>query len=325
VKRRGFLIACAAVLAPLRARAQRPYRIGVIHFHGGTMSRELFGGRAFIAAMKEMGYAEGRDYLYDERFWRAQEEAPGLVGELVAQKVDVIVAAAPPSIVAAKARAGRIPIVMMYSAEPVAMGLVKSLSRPGGNITGLTWDHGFETSLKTLELLREALPRLRRVGLLWDGTDSVHPTYAQYFAKASPQIGLTLSSVELRQAADIESAFARLRRERAEALVVLPSGQITIPHMRQIVGRAAAERLALLVNIVAREYGDVLMYYGPHLQNMPRRAAVQVVRILKGADPSEIPVEQPDKYDLVVDIGVARRLGILVPDSLLVRADKVIQ
>jgi putative ABC transport system substrate-binding protein len=319
------MLACASVLLAPTARAQAPRRIGVIHFEGGTMSREMFGGKLFIESMRELGYVEGRDYLYDEHFWRRQEEVQELARRLVSRKADVIIAAAPPSILGAKAVTDRVPIVMMYSAEPVSMGVVRSLSRPGGNITGLTWDHGYETGLKTLELLKEALPKLRRVALFWDGTDAVHPTYQRYFAKASPQLALSLISVELRQASDIEPAFARLRGERAEALVVLPSGQITIPHMKDIVARAAAAKLPLLVNIVAREYGDVLMYYGPHLQNMPRRAAAYVVRILNGANPADMPIEQPDKYDLVVDLGVARKLGITVPGSVLVRADRVIQ
>src|SRR5262245_37851137 len=134
------LVGGALVAASLPVLAQAPRRIGVVHFVGGTMSRDLFGGKAFIEAMRELGYREGIHYVYDERFWEKQEEIPALVRELERLKADVIIAAAPPSIVAAKAVTSRTPIVMMYSAEPVAMGLVQSLSRPGGNITGLAWD-----------------------------------------------------------------------------------------------------------------------------------------------------------------------------------------
>ena len=323
MKRRELLL--AVLLAPLPGRAQAPKRIGVVQFPGGMMNRQMPGGRAFVDAMRELGYVEGRDYVFDERLWTRQEDIPALMRKLIAERADLIVAAAPPSIVGAKAATTKVPVVMMYSAEPVAMGLVASLARPGGNITGLTWDHGFETSLKTLELLKEALPRLRRVALVWDGTDSVHPFYAGYFDKAAPQIGLALTSVELRDAAGIERGVARLRAEQAEAVVILPSGQITIPNMKAILALAMQARIPALVNIVAREYEDALMYYGPNLGNMPRRAAAYVDRILRGGNPAEIPIEQPDKYDLVVDLRAARKLGIAVPSSVRVRADRVIE
>ena len=151
---------------------------------------------------------------------------------------------------AAKAVTTTIPIVFQTGVDPVKAGLVVSLNKPGGNLTGLAWDHGFETSLKALELLKQALPALRRVALLWDASDSAHPIYAQHFAKAAPQIGLTLISVDLRQAADIQPAFLRMRNAKAEALIVLPSGQITIPNRKAIMGLAAKDRLPTLVSTV---------------------------------------------------------------------------
>lgn len=307
------------------ARAQAPRRVGLVHFTGGLMNRGKPGGIAFLAAMRELGYREGRDYILDERQWRKQEEVPGLVRELVRLKTEVIIAAAPPSIVGAKAVTDKVPIVMMYTAEPVAMGLVQSLNRPGGNLTGLTWDHGFETNLKALELLKETLPALRRVALLWDATDSVHPVYAGYFEKAAPQLGLALISAPLRQTSDFEPAFARMREQKADALVILPSGQITIPQAPAIMALAARERLPTLFSAIAREFPDVLLYYGPNLSNAPRRAAAYVDRILKGANPAEMPIEQPEKYDLIVDLRTARKLGISVPHAVMVRADRVIQ
>lgn len=325
MRRRHFL-ACAAALIPLGAAAQAPKRIGILHFHGGLMSRQQAHGMAFIAAMRELGYREGVDYLFDERSWQRQDELPDMVRDLVRLNADLIIAAAPPSIVAAKKGTAKIPIVFMYSAEPVAMGLVESLSRPGGNMTGLTWDHGFETSLKTLELVKEALPNLGRVAVMWDGTDSVHPVYARYFAKAAPLVGLRLLSLELKQAADLEPAFVRIREERGEALIVLPSGQITIPNRLTIMKLASRDRVPTLINTVdGRDYPDALLKYGPNLSSQPRGAAAYVHRIFKGAKPGEIPIEQPDKYDLVVDLAAARKLGIAIPPSILVRADRVIQ
>ena|SRR6185295_11376729 len=327
--RRRLLGSMGLVLvAPLRvwAQSRTPRRVGVVQFRGGLMNREGAHGIAFVAAMKELGYREGTDYLFDERLWERQEDVPELVRQLVRLKTDVIVAAAPPSIVGAKAATRDVPIVMMYSAEPVAMGLVASLSKPGGNITGLTWDHGFETIQKVLELLREALPKTRRVAVMWDGTDSVHPVYAAHFAKAAPRMKVTVVSIELKRVADLEPEFARMRAEKVEALVVLPSGQITIPNRGTIMALAARERLPTLVNIVDdRPWPGAVLRYGPNLSSSPRRAAAQVDRILKGAKPADMPIEQPDKYDFVVDLAAARTLGIKLPASLLARADRVIE
>ena len=265
------------------------------------MNRDQSAGAAFVAAMLELGYREGKDYLFDDRPWDRQEEVPALVRDLVRLKVDVIVAAAPPSIVGAVAVTQRVPIVMMYAAEPIAMGLVKSLRRPGGNITGLTWDHGFETSVKSLELLKETIPGLRRVGLIWDGTDSVHPTYAKYFEKAAPQVSMTLISAEVRGPEAFDGSFGAAAPGSGGGLVDLPSGQITIPHRRALHGSRGAR-----CDTDGRQYrlgprlAGRILHYGPHLGNMPRRAAAYVDRILNGANPADLPIEQPDKYDLVV-------------------------
>jgi len=289
------------------------------------MSHDGSAGREFLAAMKQLGYAERRDFVYDERLWERQEQAAGLVRELIALKPDVLIAPGPPSILAAKAGTERVPIVMMYSAEPVEMGIVRSLNRPGGNITGLTWDHGFETALKALELLKETLPRLRRVALLWDATDSVHPIYARHFEKGAPQLRLALLSVPVRELADVEPALTRMKSEKADALVILPSGQLTVPHRVQILETAMQAGLPTLYAYVGRDAPNALLQYGPDLSAMPRRAATYVDRIFKGAKPGDIPVEQPDKYDLIVDLGAARKLGIRVPRSILMRADGVIE
>jgi putative tryptophan/tyrosine transport system substrate-binding protein len=330
---RRRLLACfgaalaGAALPALAVEPRVARRIGLVSFRENTMVRDRSSGMAFLAAMKTLGYEEGRDFSYEVRLWERQEDAHALVRQLVELKVDVIIAAGPPSIVAAKEGTRQIPIVMMYTAEPVAAGIVQSLSRPGGNLTGLTYDHGFESSAKSMELLKEMLPKLRRVAVMWDGTDSVHPIYARYFAKAASQIGLTAVSLELKAAGDVEPAFSRLKREKAEALVVLPSGQITIPQRRTILGLAMRERVPTLFNIADRDrdYPGALLRYGPNYASMPRRAAAYVDRILKGAKPGDIPIEQPDKYDVIVDLTVARKLGVKVPSMLLARADRVIE
>ena len=327
MKRRALLLATASI--PFCAIAQAPKaprRVGVVQFRGGLMNREGAHGIAFVAAMKELGYRERIDYLFDERLWEKQDEVPDLVRQLVRVKTDVILAAAPPSIVGAKSVTKDVPIVMMYAAEPVAMGLVASLRRPGGNITGIAWDHGFETVVKSLELMREALPGMRRVALMWDGTDSVHPFYAQHFAKGAKQLGMSSISIELRGAGDFEAEFARIRAERADAVVVLPSGQITIPNRRTIMALISRDRLPSLIAIIDdREWPGALLRYGPNVSNTPRRAAAYVDRIFKGARPADMPVEQPDKYDFIVDLGAARALGIKLPASVVARADQVLE
>ena len=328
MKRRDAVLALLALAAPTRAWPQalpRARRVGVISWSGSLMDRTSAGGRDFLAGMKDLGYVEGRDFVYDERYWHSQDKAPDLVRELVRLKTDVIIAAGPPSIVAAKAVTDQVPIVMMYSAEPVAMGLVRSLNAPGGNLTGLTWDHGFESSLKALELVKEALPRARRAALLWDATDSVHPVYARYFERAASRVHLDFLSTPVRRMEDIEPALGGLRKARVDALIVLPSGQLTVPKRREILALAMRDRIPALFAYIGRDAPDALLQFGPNLARMPRRAAAYVDRILKGSKPSDIPIEQPDKYDLVVDLTAARKLGITVPQSLLLRADRVIR
>ena len=289
------------------------------------MGRSSSGGREFLAAMKDLGYTEGQDYVYDERLWENQDQAPAMVRDLLRAKVDVIIAAGPPSILAASSVTKDVPIVMMYSAEPVATGLVRSLNAPGGNLTGLTWDHGFESSLKALELVREALPSARRVALIWDADDSVHPIYARYFEQHAPRVKFQLQSVPVHTAADFAPAMSNVKKSGADALVILPSGQLTVPKRHELLAIAMRQRIPTLYAYIGRDAPGALLQFGPNLSRMPRRAAAYVDRIFKGARPQDIPIEQPDKYDLIVDLTSARDLGINVSQSLLLRADRVIR
>jgi putative ABC transport system substrate-binding protein len=326
MNRRDTVLALLALGAvPLAARAQEPRRIGVLS--NGMFRRDNWGGVAFLSAMKEFEYQEGRDFIYDYRPWDRPDQIADQVRDLVRLKAAVIVAQSPPSIVAAKSVTDSVPIVMVMSAEPVATGLVRSLGRPGGNLTGLTWDHGFETNLKSLELLKEALPNMRRVALIWDATDSVHPIYAKYFEKAAPQIGVKFVSVAVRTADDLEPAFAQIRREKADALIVLPSAQLTVPRRGAIMALATRDQIPTLalITIAQSLYPGALLHYGPNLESTPHRAARYVHQIFRGVKPTELPIEQPDKYDLFVDLKVARSLGIKIPQSILVRADRVIE
>ena len=238
----------------------------------------------------------------------------------------MIIAAAPPSIAGAKSVTDRVPIIMVFAANPIATGLVRSFNRPGGNITGLTWDHGFETYAKQLELFKETLPGIRRVALLWDAApDATHDIYVKYYEQAAPRLGLALVSVGLREVTDIAPAFEKMRRGKAEALIILPSAQITVPHREAIMALVARDRIPALSGIIHILFQGALYHHAPNLSDNPRRLAAYVDRIFKGAKPGELPIEQPTKYDFVVDRGVARKLGISIPHSVLVRADRVIE
>jgi putative tryptophan/tyrosine transport system substrate-binding protein len=321
---RAFLWLGIAV-APLPSPAQSPRRIGVLHRPDGCFIPRQSCADDFVRAMKELGYVEGRHYLYDFREWQSPTEIENLVRDLVRQNVAVIIAATPPSIMGAKNVTNIVPIVFAYSAEPVAMGLARSLAQPGGNLTGLTWDHGFEFAVKGTELLKETLPHLQRIAYLWDGTDSVHPIYAKYYEKAALQLAMKPISLEVRTADDLKAAFARAQHQRAEAVIVLPSAQLTLQHREAIMALASRVGLPALGANVLTLFPNALLHYGPNHANTPRRLASYVDRIFKGARPSELPIEQPDKYDLIVDLTVAKKLGIKIPNSILVRADRIIK
>jgi putative ABC transport system substrate-binding protein len=325
MKRRHFLIFLCAIGAPRLAPAQNPRRVGVVQGPGGNFARDKWAGKDFLAAMKELGYQEGRDFVYELREWQNPDDAPALVRELVNAKVDVIVASAPPSIVAARSVTNRVPIVMAYAADPVATKFVESLSRPGGNMTGLTWDHGFDTVVKQLELVREAFPRTRRVAILWDASDTAHPIYAGYFDQAADRLGLQILSLGVRATVDFAAAFEKMVKSKAEALVVLPSAQLIIPQRHEVMKLVRARRIPTMAGPLHWDFPGALFLWAPSQEHVPRRAAFFVHRILRGAKPGELPIEQPSRYLFHVNLSVARELGITIPQAVLVRADKVIE
>ncbi len=315
----------ALAAAALPAFAQSPRRVGVINPPAGAFWPDRWAGKEFVRAMAEFGHREGREVVYDFMEWRQTKDIPLLVREMLRRRVDVIVASAPPSIVAARSVTDSVPIVMVFSADPVATGLVESLNRPGGNLTGLSWDHGFETYVKQLELLQEALPGLKRLALLWDATDTAHPTYAEHFAATAKERKVELSSVGVRKPEDFDPAFARIRKERAEALIILPSAQLIIPNRREIMSLARRERLPTLAGPLHWDWPGALFLTAPSQAHVPRRAAAFVDRILRGAKPGELPIEQPGRYELMVDLRVARELGVKVAKTVVMRADKVVE
>lgn len=289
------------------------------------MNRDQSGGRAFVAALKELGYEEGRHYVFDDVRWEKPEEAPALVRDLVQRNADVIVAATPYSIAGAKSATDRVPIVFLYAADPVATGLVKSLGRPGGNLTGFAWDHGFATNVKSLELLKEAIPTLQRAANIWDAADVAHPIYAKYMDEAAPKIGIQLLSLPLRDPSDFEPAFARMREQKMQAVIIGPGARLTIPHRHALLALVGANRLPAIAGHLSWDWPGALLNWGPNHVDTPRHVARYVDLVLKGAKPGNLPVVQPSKYDVILDMRVARKLGIPIPQSMLVRADRVIE
>lgn len=325
-KRAIMLLAVVVVFLPLAAplvieAQQAPRRVGVIT--SGGWDRGNPSGQAFQSALKALGHEEGRDYIYEPRRWRQPEEVPALTRELVRLKVDVIVAVSPQSIAGARSVTASVPIVMVNAADPIALGLVKSLGRPGGNLTGITWDHGFESAVKMLELLKDALPKARVVAILRDAADPVHEVYFEHFEKAGRQIGMGILSAGVRQKADLEPVFTQMRRERVDALIAFASA-VLVTHREAIMTLASRHHIPTLAP-AGLNYQGALLAWGPRVADNPVRAARYVDQILKGAKPGDLPIEQPTKYELFVDLRVARKLGLMLPAPLLLRADQVIE
>jgi putative ABC transport system substrate-binding protein len=320
-----LIIALELLVRGAVAQAQQPTKIPQIGFLGvnfpSTISARI---DAFRQGLRELGYVEGKNIVIDYRWAEGNlDRLPGLAGELVRLKVDVIVTVGPADTRAAKNATTTIPVVMGYDNDPVGSGFVTSLARPGGNITGLS-TLSPELSGKRLELLKEVVPRLSRVAIF--GT-SIQPGNAQQLREAelaAAAFGVQLQSLDLRDPGDIETAFQAARKGRAGAVLVLPSPLAT-RQRAQIVELAAKNRLPAIYP--QSDYMDVggLMFYGPSITDLFRRAATYVDKILKGREPAELPVEQPTKFEFIVNLKAAKQIGLTIPPNVLARADKVIK
>jgi putative tryptophan/tyrosine transport system substrate-binding protein len=319
------LVALAMLaVAPTRGQSQvKIYRIGYIQLATPQEQEQLT--RAFEAGLRELGYVPGRNVVIEQRLAHGrQDRLPDLAADLVRLKVDVVVTGANPAIAAMQRATTSIPIVMTTSRDPVGSGFVASLSRPGGNITGFSSDPTPEVQSKRLELLKEALPAASRIGLLWNPLPPGAETYRKITESAAAQLGLTVQSVALRTRDEFEPAFAAMARDRIDALVVLPD-PVFYTARAQIVGLVARHRFPAVFHV--REFVELggLMSYGGNLADQFRRSAVYVDKILKGAKPGLLPVEQQQKLELVVNAKAAKALGIKVAPALLTRADEVIE
>ena len=325
--RRRLLAALAAcALAPLASFAQQqPAKIARIGFLGAASGPGYAGMmEALRGGLRDLGYVEGKNIAIEYRWAEGNyERLPGLAAELVQLKMDVIVAAPTPAIQAAQQATATIPIVMAQAGDPVGAGFVASLSRPGGNITGLS-NIAIELLGKNLELLHVAVPRLSRVAVLVNPGHPNHPNMLNSIQAAAKRIGVNVSPAQASTASQIEAAFAVITRGRAGALIVLPDG-FFITQARRIAELAAKNRLPTMVsNRESVEAGGLMSYRQNDAEHF-RRAATYVDKILKGAKPGDLPVEQPTKFDLVVNMKTAKALGIKVPQSILLQATKVIE
>ena len=308
------------------ADAQEPKKNARIGFLSVGSASSVYpeGIKAFRQGLRDLGYVEGQNLFIDWRFAEGKREVlPTLASDLVRLKVDVIVTQGTSGTNPAKRATDTIPIVMAYSADPVGTGLVASLAHPGGNVTGLS-EMSPDLAGKRLQLVKEIVPKATRVAVLWDRTRPANIAVLEEIETATRQFNIQVQSLAARDAKDIDGAFRAATQERASALLV-PSGAVITQHGAEIMRRAIRSRLPSIWD--DKDFVDLggLMSYGPNLTDLHRRAAIYVDKILKGAKPADLPVEQPKKFELVINLKTAKQIGVTIPQSLLYRADKVVK
>ena len=307
------------------AEAQQLEKIPRIGYLGGT-SYSVNSARveAFRQGLRELGYVEGKNIAIEWRYAEGKlDRLPTLAAELVRLKVDVIVSAGPPPTRSAKQATVTIPIVMGFDDDPVGNGFAASLARPGGNITGLATLFP-ELSGKQVELLKEIVPKLSRVAVLGNASQPGHPQALREINLAADGFGVQVQYLEVRGPKEIESAFRDASKEYANAVLVLGTPVLT-SQRRQVADLAVKSRLpAIYRNLEFVEDGG-LVFYGPSFTDLFRRAATYVDKILKGAKPADLPVEQPTKFEFIINLKAAKQIGLTIPPNVLARADKVIK
>jgi len=324
IRRREILIQLGGAAAwPLAERAQqreRAQRIGLL-WPGAPPDRW---DAAFPEGLRAHGYVEGRTLLLEHRWADGnQERLPVLAQELARLPLDVIVTTSAPAILAVKGATTTIPIVFAGTSDPVRTGFAASLARPGGNLTGLSL-MAPDLAGKRLELIKSVVPGAARIAMLWNASDQGMAIRVEQAQLAAPAVHVTLLSPELRTPADLESAFVTLTKDRPDALLVFVD-PFTVSHRRRIVDFAAASRLPAIYEDRAFLNAGGLISYGPSIEDICRRAATYVDKILKGAKPADLPIEQPTKFELIINLNTAKMLGLTVPETLLARADEVIE
>ena len=326
VQRRYFLIAVGLFLAaPLAAEAQQAAKVARIGYMGANLADVPHLQEAFLQGLRDLGYVEGRNVVIEFRSAEGKlERLPALAAELVALKVDVIVAPPTVAALAAKQASSTLPIVTTGSADPVMSGLVTSLARPGGNVTGLSY-LSEELGGKRLDLLKQAVPGVSRVAVLWRPgatSERTEKDMLKDLEVAARGLGVRPQFVEVRGPEDIDRAFSDMTRARADALFVVGFPMLSAER-RRLIDLAAKNRLPTVFPQRQSVDAGGLMSYGANLADLHRRAATYVDKILKGAKPGDLPVEQPTKFELVINLKTAKALGITIPPSLLLRAEVI--
>ena len=322
------LFASAAAGWPLGARPQQPGKSARIGYLLATARDDRLARKnldAFRQELRELGYIEGQNLVIEQRFAeRDFDRLPQLAAELVRLRVDIIVASPTPAAVAAKKATDTIPIVMLNTGDPVGLGLVASLARPGGNVTGLSYSVGLETFGKGLELLKEAVPNLHRVAVLSNPANPAHALAIKNIEIAARALRLELQLLEARGPDEFEAAFASMAKQHAGAVVVEPD-TLMISHAARIAELAIGNQLASMHAYREEVEAGGLISYGPRFSEPSRRAAGFIDKLMKGASPAELPVQQPTRFELIVNLKTAKALGLTIPPTLLARADEVIE
>lgn len=324
-----FLLLGSFVLSSSSVPGQQPAtgmrRIGYLVGGSAAAGESARLSDAFRAALTELGWAEGRNLAIEYRYAEGQfDRLPRMAADLVRMNVDLIVASPTPAALAARNATDTIPIVMVSVGDPVGLGLVASLANPGRNVTGLSYTVGAFLVDKQLQLLKEAVPGLERVGVLMNPANPSHASALDSARDAGRQLGLSLSSSEARAPTEFASAFAAMSRHRAQALLVVQDSMFTL-HRRQVAEQAVKSGLPSMHGLSASVEAGGLMSYGPNLSDQLRQAAGYVDKILRGTKPADLPVDQPTRFELIVNKRTARTLGLTIPAALLLRADRVIE
>jgi putative ABC transport system substrate-binding protein len=325
--RRAFLgtLTGGLLAAPLAAEAQQAAKMRRIGFLGNStaaLEANLVG--PFRDGLRDLGYLEGQNILIEYRWAEGQyERFPALIAELIALKIDVIVTAGTPATKAVKKATTSVPLVMVAVGDPVATGIVASLRRPGGNITGLT-SMSEDLEGKRLELLREVLPTVSRVAVLWNPDNQSLLAELKEIRAAAQVLGMKVQALEVRTPGELEETFKAIVRERPRALLVM-ADRFFLQNRQRIMDFATKQRLPGVYAYRELVEAGGLMSFGPSYPGMHRRAATYVDKLLRGVSPADLPVERPTKFDLVINLKTAKALGLTIPPSLLQRADQVIE
>jgi putative tryptophan/tyrosine transport system substrate-binding protein len=319
----AVVVALSLVPAPLAAEAQQTgkvWRVGFVSPASGFTAPVL----AFSSRLRDNGLVEGENVQVDRQLMGGREDQYSAVLADLERRVDVIVVTGPPGALAAKKVVTKVPVIFAAVGDPIAIGLVQSLAKPGGNFTGVAFDVSPDIAVKRLELLKEVFPSLARVAALWSSPDPVGIPTLRHLESAAPAIPVSVRSFDVRRPEDFNETFRQIAKERLNGLLVI-GGPVNVIHQKRIIEFTASQRLPAIS--ISRDYvvDGGLMSYGPSLAENIGHAATFVAKILKGAKPADLPVEQPTKFELVINLKTAKTLGLTIPQTLLLRADQVIE